>query len=567
MRNSRPLALVLVLGLIVGLMAAIAGAAAAQTTQGRLAFVNGNSTDPVAVTINGESVATDLAFAATSDAVVRESGAISVAFSDGSSLEGSLPAASAWTVVSGFGTNDANAYPAVIEPIPDGQAKVAVWNATNDTVLFSVNGSDPFELLAGEGLEPQVVPADQEFTVQVGVDATETFSYTPVADNYFDVFAVSDGTTLGVANSVIPSMNDIIDAIGLPSVPDVVGQLQADAEAALIDAGYSVGVIEQPSDTVEAGLVIATQPVAGAELAVGELVTVVVSSGASTTVVPDVIGASTADAQAALEAVGLTSTVEERPDNEVEAGLVLETNPAAGIEVAPGTNVTVVASTGPEDVVVPDFLGLTAAEANELAEATGVALTVVEDPGDPDPDGLVVGQDPEAGEMVAFGTDVTVQLSPATEDAWASIKLDPDRILTAAGINFEVGSVSEASVLTTALTAKDVVDDSGYWLVTIDTTSLDPNVAYEVLITGTAEDGTAFEQTFDLPPVGETVDEPQEEAGIPGWVWIILIVVIVALAIIGVLLVMDARSKETEDADATPPPDAEEPPPPPAAGA
>ncbi len=350
-------------------------------------------------------------------------------------------------------------------------------------------------------------------------------------------------------------------------MPDVVGQLQADAEAALIDAGYSVGVIEQPSDTVEAGLVIATQPVAGAELAVGELVTVVVSSGASTTVVPDVIGASTADAQAALEAVGLTSTVEERPDNEVEAGLVLETNPAAGIEVAPGTNVTVVASTGPEDVVVPDFLGLTAAEANELAEATGVALTVVEDPGDPDPDGLVVGQDPEAGEMVAFGTDVTVQLSPATEDAWASIKLDPDRILTAAGINFEVGSVSEASVLTTALTAKDVVDDSGYWLVTIDTTSLDPNVAYEVLITGTAEDGTAFEQTFDLPPVGETVDEPQEEAGIPGWVWIILIVVIVALAIIGVLLVMDARSKETEDADATPPPDAEEPPPPPAAGA
>ncbi len=179
MRNSRPLALVLVLGLIVGLMAAIAGAAAAQTTQGRLAFVNGNSTDPVAVTINGESVATDLAFAATSDAVVRESGAISVAFTDGSSLEGSLPAASAWTVVSGFGTNDANAYPAVIEPIPDGQAKVAVWNATNDTVLFSVNGSDPFELLAGEGLEPQVVPADQEFTVQVGVDATETFSYTP----------------------------------------------------------------------------------------------------------------------------------------------------------------------------------------------------------------------------------------------------------------------------------------------------------------------------------------------------------------------------------------------------
>jgi beta-lactam-binding protein with PASTA domain len=565
MRNSRPLALVLVLGLVVGLMAAIAGAAAAQTTQGRLAFVNGNSTDPVSVTVNGEELAADLAFATTSEAVVRESGAISVAFSDGSSLEGSLPAASAWTVVSGFpGNQGANAYPAVIEAIPNGQARVAVWNATNDTVLFSVNGGDPFELLAGEGLEPQLVPADQEFTVQVGADdAAQTFTYTPVADNYFDVFAVNDGATLGVANSVIPSMNDIIAAIGSPTVPDVVGQSQADAEQALIGAGYSVGTIEQPSDTVEAGLVIATQPSAGTELAVGELVTVVVSSGASTVAVPDVIGTSTADAQAALEAVGLTSTVEERPDNEVEAGLVLETNPAAGIEVAPGTNVIVVASAGPDDVVVPDFLGLTAAEANELAEATGVMLAVVEDPEDPDPDGLVVEQDPAAGETVAFGTEVTVQLSPATEEAWASIKLDPDRILTAAGINFEVGSVSETSVLTTDLSAKDVVDDSGYWLVTIDTTSLDPDLAYEVLITGTAEDGTAFEQIFDLPPVGQTVDVPQEEEGIPGWVWIILIVVIVALAIIGVLLVMDARSKESADADATPPPDAEEPSPPP----
>ena len=200
------------------------------------------------------------------------------------------------------------------------------------------------------------------------------------------------------------------------------------------------------------------------------------------------------------------------------------------------------------------------AEATELADATGVTLTVVEDPDEPDPDGLVVEQDPVAGTTVAFGTEVSVQLSPATEGAWASIKLDPDRILTAGGVNFEANSVSEVSILTTSLTAKDVVDDSGYWIVTIDTTSLDPTIAYEVLITGTEEDGTAYGQTFNLPPVGETVDVPQEEEGIPGWVWIILIVVIVALAIIGVLLVMDARAKEGQDADATPPSHVEQPP-------
>ncbi len=324
------------------------------------------------------------------------------------------------------------------------------------------------------------------------------------------------------------------------------GSSSGDAGAALVAAGYNVGTQEQASDTVEAGIVIGTQPPAGTELATGEIVTLLVSTGPSTVEVPDVVGLALADAQAQLEAVGLTSTATQQPSDEIEEGLVISTNPTAGIAVAPGTSVAILWSSGPEDVEVPDLLGLTADEARAVAGELGLSLAVVEDPDDPDPDGFVVEQDPVAGELVPAGSEVTVQLSPATQEPWASIKLDPNRILTAGGINFEPQSVATVSILATDLTAKEIVDDSGYWRLTIDTNSLDPNVAYEVLITGTAEDGSAYDATFALPPVGEIVDEPQDD-GVPAWVWILLIVLLVVALILGVALILEHRSRTRSD--------------------
>ncbi len=271
-------------------------------------------------------------------------------------------------------------------------------------------------------------------------------------------------------------------------------------------------------------------------------------------VVPDVVGQPVADAQGTLEAAGLMSTATQQSDPDVEEGLIISMNPAAGIAVAPGTSVALVVSTGPEDVEVPELLGLTADEAIELGDAIGLPVTVVQDPDDPDPDGIVVEQDPLPGQVVPAGTELIVQLSPATQDPWTSIKLDPQRILTAGGINFEPGTVSAASILTTSLSANAVVRTNGHWVVTIDTNTLDPNVTYSVLVTGTAEDGSAYEQTFTMPAVGEKTEEAQEpeSTSIPGWVWLVLIIALVAIVIIGVLLVRSTGgSDEPEPEDST----------------
>ena len=57
------------------------------------------------------------------------------------------------------------------------------------------------------------------------------------------------------------------------------GKLEADATAAIVNAGLAANVVSEPSDTVTVGRVIRTDPQGGAMLASGSPVTVVVSTG------------------------------------------------------------------------------------------------------------------------------------------------------------------------------------------------------------------------------------------------------------------------------------------------
>lgn len=67
---------------------------------------------------------------------------------------------------------------------------------------------------------------------------------------------------------------------GKVTVPNVVGMVLDDAEAALTSAGLMVwGVIYKPSDDAEAGTVIRQRPEAGEEVSGGRPVTLTVSAG------------------------------------------------------------------------------------------------------------------------------------------------------------------------------------------------------------------------------------------------------------------------------------------------
>jgi beta-lactam-binding protein with PASTA domain len=566
---------VLVVAMVAGLFTAAVSAGAQEANPtAYLANVNGSSTNPVDVAVGGEPIATGLAYAEAAAVPYIPAGSSEVSFTADEAIVANVPikadAGSAGTVVSGFGDTGGSAYPVEVAPIDAGMARLRVWNATDATVQVQVGSIFDSALDPGQGTELWTLPAGD--SVPVVVDGVEV-DVEMAEDSYTDAFAVNDSQTPAVAVSTIPSMTDLIATIvppvpeGIP-VPDVAGQTAADAQAAIEGVGLVAALEDTSSDDVETGLVTETSPAAGTEVEAGSTVTVFVSTGPATVAVPDVVGQVAANAQAALEGEGFVVTTTEVPSDEVEEGLVIATNPTAGIEVAPGTTVDMAVSTGPADVVVPEFLGLTIDEATTLAEELGLTITFVEDTNRPDPEGVVVGQDPAPGASVEAGSEVVAQLSPLVGVPYVVVNLDTNRLLTTTGLNFLPGSTVTLTVVGTDLGASLPVDEDGVWWESFQLGDAQTEVE-TLVVEGTAADGSTYRATFQIPPAGGSADEPTEgtgaesDGGFPWWGWLLIGLAVVGIGVLVWWLVAgrDSTTVTQRGTGGTPPP-----PPPPASG-
>jgi beta-lactam-binding protein with PASTA domain len=550
----------LVIAMVGAMLSSIVGAAGAADTDGYLAAVNGASTDPVDVNAGSVPLATGLAYASASTGVLAPGGGYNVAFTGGtvdSNVALEATPGTAQTVVSGYasaGNTNGAAYPIDVNTIDPNMAKVTIWNATGATVDVAVDGAGPTPLDAGAGLPTMIVAADTPVQVEI---AGVTMDIPTPADSYTDVFAVNDTQEAKIATSVVASMTALIAELAPPApsevpVPNVVGQPQADAEAAITGAGLVAATSEAADDTVPAGSVISQDPAADTMVAVGSTVNIVVSTGASTVPVPDVTGQAAADAQAALEGDGFVVTSTEQSSDDVEAGLVISTNPSAGTEVAPGTSVEMFVSSGPGEVIVPDILGMDPAEATAAVEAVGLTISVVEDPDNPDPDGVVVIQDPTAGTTVEGGSEVIAQLSPDLGEPWAIVKLDPNRLMTVAGIGMLPGSTVKLSIVDTTLTESVAVQDDGSWNAKFDLSDVENDTEF-LLVEGTAADTSAYSATFKIPAAGESTDvaatdTETESSDFPVWAWILIGIAVIAIVLLIVRMVQGDSSDNTPTA-------------------
>lgn len=203
-------------------------------------------------------------------------------------------------------------------------------------------------------------------------------------------------------------------------VPDVSGKNLETAKAELEAAGFTIGdVTEKTSDTVDVGLVIATDPEYNTSKVKGSKINITVSKGTTTVAIPDVAGKKESDAKGLLEAAGfvLGDKTEEYSDT-VEKGLVIGTNPAVGTDAEKGSTVSLIVSKGAA-IRMPDFgsLQISYAEARRQLQSLGVPVSAIEKVEDkatatPTPD-LVVSQFPAPGEVIE-GT-VTLNVSVAGE--------------------------------------------------------------------------------------------------------------------------------------------------------
>jgi serine/threonine-protein kinase len=135
----------------------------------------------------------------------------------------------------------------------------------------------------------------------------------------------------------------------------------------------------------------------------GSTITLVPSLGHQPATVPNIpTSYSFAQAQAALQAVGLTATQNNQSNPTVPQGQVISTTPASGAQAPYGSAVTVNVSTGPPTVAVPNVQGDTTQQATTVLQGAGLSVSGVSG----NPNNNVTGTQPSIGSTVPTGSSV-----------------------------------------------------------------------------------------------------------------------------------------------------------------
>ena len=195
-------------------------------------------------------------------------------------------------------------------------------------------------------------------------------------------------------------------------VPNVVNQDEEDAITILEQAGLAVAdTVQEPSDTLPAGRVIAQSERAGAEVPKNTSVTLTVSSGLAKVTVPDVAGKDASAASDDIVNANLKVATVSEPSASVEKGKVIRTSPAAGLPVDRDSRVQIFVSTGAEATRVPSVIGRRFDDAAAALEALGfqtrIEPVVVSSEAD---DGRVLEQSPAIGSEQPKGTTIILRV-------------------------------------------------------------------------------------------------------------------------------------------------------------
>lgn len=134
-------------------------------------------------------------------------------------------------------------------------------------------------------------------------------------------------------------------ALPAPKVPDVTGKTLEEATQALANAGYLVKIGDAvASDKHPKGVVVSQVPAPGVALKQKETVTLQASSGQGAVEVPKLIGLGMDAAKSEASKAGLVVKVQWVSLPETPTYVVLRQTPDAGQQVAPQSEVTIVAN-------------------------------------------------------------------------------------------------------------------------------------------------------------------------------------------------------------------------------
>ncbi|MCE3292211.1 MAG: serine/threonine protein kinase [Arthrobacter sp.] len=202
------------------------------------------------------------------------------------------------------------------------------------------------------------------------------------------------------------------------AVPSVESRTESEALQVLYDAKLRPQIKRVEHDTIAKGTAIGTVPAAGSSLDLDSEITLNISDGPSAVKIPATLpGRTEAAARDILRQAGLvgapSTTMANSPT--VPAGLVITTKPAPDQQVAVGSTVEIIVSTG--KVVMPELRGMTRAEAEAALKALGLPVLINEVENSQVAPGKVTGQSDPLNALIDQGKTITITVAKAPAPA------------------------------------------------------------------------------------------------------------------------------------------------------
>ena len=226
-------------------------------------------------------------------------------------------------------------------------------------------------------------------------------------------------------------------------VPDLLGMTEDEAAEALKkqNLGYKVIGTESSSKYAE-GQVCNQSPKSGKKVTENSTVKITISSGEGSKSIPNVIGATEADATNSLQAAGYKVNVSYGHSSTVAAGQVISQSPDSSQKGQAGDTITISVSQGPDEIDMPNVVGSTKDAAVAELQSKGFTVTINEED-KLEAAGTVVGQNPVAGTKLSSGSAVIIAISTGhvqvtAPDVRGMLPADAVAALRAAGFNGEI---------------------------------------------------------------------------------------------------------------------------------
>ena len=202
-------------------------------------------------------------------------------------------------------------------------------------------------------------------------------------------------------------------------MPSLVGQTIDDVMADSTYTGqFTIKEADQRQESDRpVGEILEQDPEPGTKVTKGAIITLTVSAGgdnvSDTYKVIDFKGRTLEYAQAMLDEHEVSYQTQEEYSDDIEAGKITRTDPAAGEELEKGATLTIYLSKGKEEkkTSVPDLYGLSQSAAEKALTDKGLVLGSVDQVESSASVGTVVWQSVTKGNEVNEGTAVNIQIS------------------------------------------------------------------------------------------------------------------------------------------------------------